>query len=126
MSKIFTKDDIYEAEDFNRINDIVYRAYIQFKQSGVYAAKDYVDKTTVTEDTLINVSSFNIIETDFKNTDISGQYSKRYWNERMIFDYTDANRWERQADILEILINNIQTTMPLCGCGGCGGTDELY
>lgn len=126
MNKVFTKNDIYEAEDFNRINDVAYRAYIQFKKSGVYTALDYVDKTTIEESTLISTSTFNIIETDLKHTDIIGNFNKKYWNERMVFDYTDANRWERQADILETLINNIQTTMPLCGCGGCGGTDELY
>lgn len=126
MNKVFTKNDIYEADDFNRINDVAYRAYIQFKESGVYTALDYVDKTTIEETTLVSTSTFNIIEIDLKHTDITGNFSKKYWNERMIFDYTDANRWERQADILETLINNIKTTMPLCGCGGCGGTDELY
>ena len=56
MNKVFTKNDIYEADDFNRINDVAYRAYIQFKESGVYTALDYVDKTTIEETTLVGLS----------------------------------------------------------------------
>lgn len=126
MNKVFTKDDTYEVSDFNNISNIVYEAYIQFKASNVYTGREKIVPMNLKEETLIITSSFNSIEEDLKLTDISNSFDRKNWIERMIFDYEDANRWERQADILQTFINNIKLTMPRCGCGRTGECNELY
>lgn len=126
MNRIFTKDDVYEVSDFNNVSNVVYKAYLQFKASNVYTGREKIVPMNLTEETIIMTMSFNSLESDLRLTDITNSFEHKKWIERMVFDYEDANRWERQADRLQILINNIKLTMPYCGCGRTGDCNELY
>lgn len=119
VSKIFTGLDSYEYSDMNRIEMACRNAYSQFVNSGYVIENIEPCVTNRNAASIIRVSDFQKIERNFRKLDINRKFEYKTWYEGRIFDYTDANRYEKAAELLKSQVDSIQSGWNYCGESIC-------
>lgn len=121
----WTSEDFYNAEDLNRVE-----ANIEFIADYLYSIDYPVELGgIVTDRNMMDIdfiSSINRVEDNLENIrskmDIipPGYGSKKTWTNRMGFNYEDANRYERNLELLYKWAQLICESYRYCGTFICG------
>jgi hypothetical protein len=121
----WTSEDYYNFEDLNRVEvNIKFVAeYLKSIDYNIPLQEIIIDRGMETIDFL---SSINRVENNLESIRskmeiIPPEYGfMKIWTNRMGFDFTDANRYERNLELLYLWATRIFDSYRYCGTFSCG------
>lgn len=126
----WTSEDYYNAEDLNRveINTEFVASYLRELQYNIPNQIYVVDRDKLSIDF---ISSINRVESNIealKDAFITppGYQQKKTWAVGMGFDYRDANRLERNLQLLYEWAHLAKENLKYCGTFYCGEDGDIY
>lgn len=122
--KTFTKDDYYNFEDLNRVENntevITTLLNLYFKQTNIVINKLRDMRTIEFSDSLNRVEgNMDVLKNNFY-TPLQWEKPKTNWEAEDSFSYEDANRLEKNLLALFNLINGNIDNFQYCGAYICG------